>query len=100
METLLLKLIDDILMGIEVLEVMALVALDPSAALVNHKLLLVILRSAFGIESIPLTWIKSYLSKRSFQVQVGSTLLEPIDVPYAVPQGAYWVLFFSSAILQ
>ena len=71
-------------------EVTALVALDLSAAFdtVDHNLLLVILRSQFGIDGIPLAWIRSYLNKRSFQVQAGSTLSEPIDVPYAVPQGS------------
>ena len=66
-------------------------ALDLSAAFdtVNHDLLLVILRSHFGIDGIPLLWIKSYLSNRSFspQVQVGSALSEPVNVPYAVPPG-------------
>ena len=89
-ETLLLKLINDILKGIESQEVTALVALALSAAfnMVNHDLLLVILRYQFGIDGIPLAWIRSYLNKRSFQVQVHSTLSEPIDVPYAVPQGS------------
>ena len=70
-------------------EVTALVALDLSVAFdtVNHNLLLVILRSHFGIDGTPLAWIKSYLNNRSFQVLVGSTLLDPIEVPYAVPQG-------------
>ena len=89
-ETLLLKLIDDVLKGMEAQEVTAPVALDLNAAYdtVDHELLLVILRSHFGIYGIPLTWIKSYLDKRSFQVEVGSTLSEPIDVPYAVQQGS------------
>ena len=88
-ETLLLKLIDDILKGMESQEVTAFVALDLSAAfdMVNYDLLLVILRSHFGIDHIPLLWIKSYLSNRSFKVQVGSALLEPVNVPYAVHQG-------------
>ena len=89
-ETLLLKLIDDILKGMESQEVTSLVALDLSAVFntVNHELLLVILRPHFSIDGIPLAWIKSYLKKRSFQVQVGSILSEPINVPYAVPQGS------------
>ena len=76
-ETLLLKLLDDILKGMESQEVTALVALDLSTAfdMVNHDLLLVILKSHFGIEGIPLAWIRSYLNSRSFQVQVGSALL-------------------------
>ena len=65
METLLLKLIDDILKGMEAQEVTAMVVLDLSASfdVVNHKLLLVILRSHFGIDGIHLTWIKSFLDK-------------------------------------
>ena len=55
---------------------------------VNHNLLLVIHRSHFGIDGIPLAWIKSYLNNRSFHVLVGSTHLDPIEVPYAVPQGS------------
>ena len=87
-ETLLLKLIDDILKGIESQKATALVALDLSTAfdMVDHILLLVTLRSQFGIDGIPLLWIRSYLNNRSFQIQVGSALLEPMDVPYAVPQ--------------
>ena len=89
-ETLLMKLVDDILNGMESQEVTTLVALDLSAAFdtVDHDLLLVILKSWFGVDGIPLAWIKSYLDHRSFQVQVGTTLSQPINVPYAVPQGS------------
>ena len=89
-ETLLMKLMDDILKGMESQEVTALVALDLSAAFdtVDHDLLLGILKSHFGIDGISLAWIRSYLNNRSFQVQVGSALSDPIDVPYAVPQGS------------
>ena len=71
-------------------EVTGLVALDPSAVfdMVDHNLLLAILRPQFGIDGIPLLWIRSYLNNRSFQVQVGSALSKPMDVPYAVPQGS------------
>ena len=67
-ETLLLKLVDDILNGMESQEVTALVALDLSAAsdTVVHDLLLVILKSHFGIDGTPLAWIRSYLDGRSF----------------------------------
>ena len=90
---------------IEAQEVTALVVLDLSTAfdMVNHKLLLVILRSCFGIDCFPLTWIKSYLNKRSFQVQVGSSHSEPIDIHYAIPKGSILgpVLFISYiAILE
>ena len=81
---------DDILEGMESQEVTALAALDLGAVFstVDHNLLVVILKSHFRIDGIPLEWIRSYLYNRSFQVQVGSALLEPIDVPYAVPQGS------------
>ena len=99
METLLLKLMDDILKGMESQEVTALVALDLSAAydMIDYNLLLDILKSCFGIDGIPLAWIRSYLNNRLFQVLVGSALSEPIEVPYAVPQGSLLglVLFIS-----
>ena len=90
METLLLKLMDDILNGMEFQEVTAVVALDLSAAfdMVDDDLLLDILKSCFGIDGIPLAWIRSYLNNRSFQVLIGSALSEPIEVPYTVPQGS------------
>ena len=55
-ETLLMKLVDDILNGMESQEVTALVALDLSAVFdtVDHDLLLVILKSHFGVDGIPL----------------------------------------------
>ena len=88
-ETLLLKLVDDILKGMEAQEVMALVALDLSAAfdMVDPNYYWSF-SGPFWHRWNPLTWIKSYLDKRSFQVQVGSILSEPIDVPSAVPQGS------------
>ena len=81
---------DDILKGMKSQEVTALVALDLCAVFdtVNHDLLLVILKSCFGIDDIPLAWIRPNLNNRSYQVQVGSALLEPIEVPYSVPQGS------------
>ena len=87
-ETLLVKLVDDILNGMESQEVTTLVALDLSAAFdtVDHDLLLVILKAHFGVDGTPLAWIKSYLDHRSFQVQVGTALSQSIDVPYTVPQ--------------
>ena len=90
METLLVKLVDDILNGMESQEVITLVALDLSAAFdnVDHDLQLVILKSCFGLDGIPLIWISSYLDGRSFQVQVVGALSQPIDAPYAVPQGS------------
>ena len=89
-ETLLVKLLDDILNGMESQEVTALVALDLSAAFdtVDLDLLLVIFKSCFGVDGTPLAWIKSYLDHRSFQVQVGTALSQSIEVPYAIPQGS------------
>ena len=82
---------DDILKGMESQEVTALVALDLSAAfdMVDHDLLLVILRFHFGIDGIPLAWIKSCQNNRSFQALVGSALLDPVKYPMLYPRGAY-----------
>ena len=78
-----MKLVDNILNGMEAQEVTGLLALDLGAAFdtVNLDLLLVILKSHFGIDGLPLAWIRSYLKGRSFQVQVGMALSQPIDVP-------------------
>ena len=98
-EALLLSLINDISKGMESQEVTALVALDLSTvfAMVDHDLLLAMLRSQFGIDVIPLLWIRPYLNNRSFQVQVGSAHLKPVDVLCVVPQGSLLgpVLFIS-----
>ena len=54
----------------EIQKYTSIVSLDLSAAFdtVNHKILLGILKSYFGISDHALAWISPYLSKRKFLV--------------------------------
>ena len=69
-ETSLLKLSNDILWAFEKQHIMALMALDLSAAFntVNHDVLLQILSHKFGITGNALHWFEEYLQPHSFKV--------------------------------
>lgn len=89
-ETALLKLHNDILMNMHNKKVTALTLLDLSAAFdtIDHTLLLDTLSSFFGLKSIALSWINSYLSNRSQCINITGTLSESMSIPYGVPQGS------------
>jgi hypothetical protein len=54
---------------------------------VNHSKLLDILYS-YGIRGISYNWIKTYLSNRTHQVQIGNELSNVVDLSHGVPQGS------------
>ena len=54
---------------------------------VDHKILLKKLRS-YGIRGVALSWIKSYLTDRSQQVQVNNKLSRNSKLNFGVPQGS------------
>lgn len=89
-ETALVRMVNDILWGMERQQISALVAIDLSAAFdtVSHKLLLGILRNRFGIEDTVLDWCDSYLRPRSFRVVVNGEFSRERDLPFGVPQGS------------
>lgn len=64
--------------------------LDLSAAfdVINHEILFSRLEHTFGISGSALAWIKSYLSNRSQQVAIGSTLSDRKALTIGVPQGS------------
>ncbi len=68
---------------------MDLVYLDFAKAFdsVNHRFLLAKLKSS-GIDGAVLNWIKSYLSNRSYQVQIDGVLSEEAPCLRGVPQGS------------
>ena len=72
-ETALLKVKADILKAMDNQKVTCLVLLDLSAAfdMVDHKILLERLENYFGINSIALQWIESYLTNQSQRVVIG-----------------------------
>ena len=88
-ETTLLSMCNNILKTMETQKCTSIVCLDLSAAFdtVNHKILLGILKSYFGISDHALVWI-SYLPKRKFLVQIGQLTSKTIKIDFLVPQGS------------
>ena len=70
-------------------QITALVLLDLSKAFdsIDHSLLLIKLRS-LGFSNRAVDWFKSYLSRRSQIVRIGTTLSEPHLTTHGVPQGS------------
>ena len=58
--------------------------------MVDHDILLQVLKNQYGIDGKALNWYDSYLHPRSCMVQVkGSTsTLQPLE--FSVPQGIWW----------
>ena len=89
-ETLLVKLINDILVGIDSRSGVILVLLDLSSAFdtVNHNKLINILYSELNISGVALKWFKSYLKSRTQKVLIGDCLSDPVELSFGVPQGS------------
>ena len=64
--------------------------LDLSAAFdtIDHKKLLHVLDTQFGVRGEVLEWFRSYLENRSQTVQIGSSFSAPTTLLYGVPQGS------------
>ena len=89
-ETLLVKLMDDIMIGVDNKSGVVVLIVDLSAAFdtVDHDVLIKILRSKYHISGNALAWIKSFLSGRSQSVKIGDSLSGTLSVLYGVPQGS------------
>ena len=87
--TALIKVVDDILDGIDDSEATLLVLLDFSKAFdtVHHRLLLEKL-SILGFQDDALEWVKSYLSDRKQQVKTENGVSDFINLNNGVPQGS------------
>ena len=85
-----LNMCDNILKNMENGKCASMVCLDLSVAFdtVNHKILLGILKSYFGISDHALAWISSYLSKRKFLIQIGQLASKTIELDFSLPQGS------------
>ena len=88
-ETALLKVCDDILKNVENQRITIMALLDLSAAFdtVDHKIFLNRLFSDFGIEGKALSWMASYLSKRSQQVIINGARSDKVNLVTGFPQG-------------
>ena len=89
-ETMLLNMCNNILKNRENKKCTSIVCLDLSAAFntVNHRILLDVLKSYFGISEHALAWISSYLSNRKFLVQIGQLTSKTVEIDFSVPQGS------------
>ena len=65
-------------------------SLDLSAAFdtIDHSILLERLQTSFGIDGLPLRWVKSYLSNRRQKVKIDNNLSNVLPILYGVPQGS------------
>lgn len=89
-ESALLRLVNDLLDGMEKQEVTALIAIDLSAAFdtVDHSILLDVLEKQYGVCGTALDWLDSYLRPRSCYVKVGSSTSTLRQLQCSVPQGS------------
>ena len=89
-ETLLLKLVNDLLVGLDSRSGVVLVLIDLSAAFdtVCHNKLINILSNQLKIQGVALKWFKSYLKGRTQRVLIDDQLSEPLELSFGVPQGS------------
>ena len=89
-EFLLLKFINDILVGVDSRNGVIVMLIDLSAAFdtVNHRKLLNILCNELKIRGTALKWFKSFLLHRSQRVLIDGFLSESVDLTCGVPQGS------------
>ena len=100
-EILLLSILDDFLNKLDNNSNMQLILLDLSAAFdtIDHSILIKRLED-IGIVGIPLAWIKSYLSERTFSIKIDNHYSSTCKMYYGVPRGSIlWPLLFSLYIL-
>ena len=100
-ETLLLSILDDFLNKLDNNSNIQLILLDLSAAFdtIDHSILIKRLEG-IGIVGIPLAWVKSYLSERTFSIKIDNHYSSTCKMYYGVPQGSVLVpLLFSLYIL-
>ena len=89
-ETILIKLDDKILNGMEMKQLSMIIAMDLSAAFdtVNHKILLETFQNHYGICDSVLEWISSYLSPRWCSVTINNHCSDLKQLDVSVPQGS------------
>jgi len=89
-ETALLCVLDNIYKSTDSLQLTTVVCLDISAAFdtISHSTLLQRLCEEFGVAGIPLDWLRSYLSNRSYYVKLGSHSSPTVNCTSGVPQGS------------
>ena len=89
-ETLILRVIDDILIGFENNSATVMILLDLSAAFdtVDIDKLLTTLKREIGVRGKALSWFSNYLKNRKQTVMINETVSDPLFVLFGVPQGS------------
>ncbi len=100
-ETVLLKVGNDVLVGIDSDHLVALILVDLSSAFdtVKHAIMLHRLHTYLGISGTALEWFRSYLSNRKQTVIINGASSTPRDLKYGVPQGSVLGPFLFSIYL-
>ena len=89
-ETLILKVVDDILIGFEKGTATVMVMIDLSAAFdtVDIDKLLLVLKREIGVKGKALSWFSNYLKNRTQTVMINDTVSDALSVLFGVPQGS------------
>ena len=89
-ETAITKIHNDVLLQIDKKNHTVLLLLDLSAAFdtINHERLISRLKTVYGFSGTILAWVKSYLSCRSFVVNVKGEVSSSCELEIGVPQGS------------
>ena len=89
-ETAIIRVVNDMLNAIDNGNLSLQTLLDLSAAFdtIDHSILLERLQTSFGIDRLPLKWIKSHLSNRHQKVKIDNNLYNVLPIMYGVPQGS------------
>ena len=89
-ETAITKITNDLLCSIDNKQCSFLLFLDLSAAFdtVDHTILLSTLQTKYGVKGKALRWFKSYITNRSFKVNIGKSLSDGLCLLFGVPQGS------------
>ena len=89
-ETALIRVVKDMLNALDNGNLSKLTLLDLLAAFdtIDHSILLERLHTSFGIDRLPLKWVKSYLSNRHQKIEIDNNLSNVLPILYGVPQGS------------
>lgn len=89
-ETLLLKVVNDLLMACDNNLPTILILLDLSAAFdtIEQKICLEILHDDIGVEGVALKWFESFLIGRTQKVKIGNSYSNETHLRYGAPQGS------------
>ena len=90
MESVILKITNDVLCSMDLQCVTPLLAIDLSVAFgtVNHSIMISVLERRFGITNNALKWFHEYLCDRSIAVEINGTISSELALPFSVLQGS------------